>query len=76
MIVRCGTQEVETRGQNGRREGESTEPKVVPKYSAPRTIKLTSKFFADAMLVAVGDYIERTLPALPVLPQAFAEPTS
>ncbi len=41
---------------------------LVPVAMAPRTIKLTAKYFGDAWLVAVADYIERKLPAQPALP--------
>jgi Asp-tRNA(Asn)/Glu-tRNA(Gln) amidotransferase A subunit family amidase len=35
----------------------------------PRTIKLTSRYFADGKLVAVGDWIQRELPPMPELPR-------
>ena len=64
MIVRCGTQELINRNE----ESEPSEPKKM----VPRTIKLTAKYFADSMLVAVADYLERTLPPTPMLPPMFS----
>lgn len=63
MVVRCGSQEL------GNRRGDKEENQ--PKQLAPRTIKLTAKYFADAMLVLVGDLIESALPPEPVLPPMF-----
>ena len=65
MVVRFGTQEL----TNPRREQTPPEnDKAKPVAIAPRVLKLTSKYFGDAMLVAVADYIERQMPSSPVLP--------
>ncbi len=65
MVVRFGTQEL----TNPRREQTPQESdKTKPVTTAPRVLKLTSKYFGDAMLVAVADYIEHQMPANPVLP--------
>jgi len=70
MIVRCGSQKLESRP---RTESDSNGDSVDPMRFGPRTIKLTAKFFADAMLVAVAHHIEKALPPEPVLPPMFAE---
>ncbi|MEQ1827206.1 MAG: amidase [Pirellula sp.] len=70
MIVRCGTQEIETRNRG---ESEPKDTPDEPKKYGPRTIKLTAKFFADAMLVAVANYIEAAIPPTPILPPMFSE---
>ena len=65
MIVRFGSQELAS-PKAKKEEEEKTNSK--PVSMAPRTIKLTTKYFGDAWLVAVADYIERKLPAQPALP--------
>ncbi len=65
MVVRFGSQEL-TSPRRGIEPDSQAETK--PIVQAPRTVKLTSKYFSDAWLVAVADYIERQLPAIPVLP--------
>ena len=70
MIVRCGTQNLDNRSRS---ENENDQKSETPIRFGPRTIKLTSKFFGDAMLVAVGNYIEAMLPPDPVLPPMFSE---
>ena len=67
MVVRFGTQELTT-PRRSREPVENADSKPKPVVMAPRVIKLTAKFFGDAWLVAVADYIERTLPAKPELP--------
>jgi len=67
MIVRFGTQEL-TSPRRSRETVENSEAKAKPVVMAPRVIKLTAKFFSDAWIVAVADYIESQLPAKPELP--------
>ena len=69
MVVRFGSQEL----RPSRRQQENTNEANAankPEVTAPRVIKLTAKFFGDAWLVAVADYIERKMPAMPALPNA------
>ncbi len=65
MVVRFGSQELTSlrRGSEPDAKAES-KPVVI----APRTCKLTSRYFGDAALIAVADYIERQIPANPELP--------
>lgn len=70
MIVRCGTQPLSPRNRNNNPKQETPEN---PETFAPRTIKLTARFFQDAMLVAVGDFIEKHLPPEPLLPPMFTD---
>ena len=65
MIVRFGSQELASPKV---KQEEDEKAKTKPVSMAPRTIKLTAKYFGDAWLVAVADYIERKLPAQPALP--------
>ena len=65
MVVRFGSQEL-TSTRRGTESDAKAETK--PISIAPRTIKLTSKYFGDAWLVAVADYIERQLPVQSELP--------
>jgi Asp-tRNA(Asn)/Glu-tRNA(Gln) amidotransferase A subunit family amidase len=67
MVVRFGSQEL-TPATRSRETVENAGGKPKPVVLAPRVIKLTAKFFGDAWLVAVADYIERQLPAKPELP--------
>ena len=69
MVVRFGTQELSS-PRRSRETVENADAKPKPVVMAPRVIKLTAKFFGDAWLVAVADYIERQLPAKPELPAA------
>lgn len=65
MVVRFGSQELTNpRREKTQQESEKSKPIVM----APRVLKLTSKFFGEAMLIAVADYIERQMPSKPVLP--------
>ncbi len=68
MVVRFGSQVMPA----SKRETEN-DPKdqAAPKVIAPRVIKLTAKYFGDAWLVAVADYIERQMPSNPRLPSMF-----
>ena len=68
MIVRFGSQELASPQV---KQEEDEKAKTKPVSMAPRTIKLTAKYFGDAWLVAVADYIERKLPAQPALPITF-----
>lgn len=72
MIVRYGVEDLESRGNGRDAVANDTNP-ATPRPQVPRTVKLTSRFFADAMLVAVGHYIEQALPQSPMLPSPFAE---
>jgi hypothetical protein len=66
MVVRFGSQEL----TNSRRErNPQDEDRSKPVVSAPRVLKLTSKYFGEAMLVAVADFVERQMPPRPILPQ-------
>ncbi|HUP79534.1 MAG TPA: amidase [Pirellula sp.] len=65
MIVRFGSEELVVSKPE---KDEDERPKPLPNPKAPRTIKLTAKYFGDPWLVAVADYIERQLPAQPTLP--------
>ena len=69
MVVRCGSQELDARTTPDNENGAKVD---APKKFGPRTIKLTAKFFNDAMLVAIADYIQRKLPPEPVLPPMFS----
>lgn len=65
MVVRFGSQEL----ANPRREQQLQESdKAKPVVTAPRVLKLTSKYFAEDMLIAVADYVERQMPPHPILP--------
>jgi len=68
MVVRFGSQEVPT-SRRGIEQDSSDTGK--PKVFAPRVIKLTAKYFGDAWLVAVADYLERQMPCNPRLPSMF-----
>jgi Asp-tRNA(Asn)/Glu-tRNA(Gln) amidotransferase A subunit family amidase len=70
MIVRCGSQEQRIRSNTSESNAEeAAEDTPEPKNKmVPRTIKLTSRYFADGILIAMGDYIQRKLPAEPHLP--------
>jgi len=70
MIIRCGTQNLDART---RAENDKTENPDTPPRFGPRTIKLTAKFFGDAMLVAVGKTIEAMMPPEPIMPPQFSE---
>lgn len=70
MIIRCGTQNLDVRSQS---ENDKNEKSDTPPRFGPRTVKLTTKFFGDATLVAVGKTIEAMMPAEPILPPQFAE---
>ena len=70
MIIRCGTQSLDVRSRS---ENDKNEKSDTPPRFGPRTIKLTTKFFGDAMLVAVGKTIEAMMPPEPILPPQFAE---
>jgi len=67
MVVRFGSQEMAP-NRRSREKEEGALTTATPPVMAPRVIKFTAKFFADASLVALADYIERTLPAQPALP--------
>ena len=65
MVVRFGSQElVNQRRDQTPQDSDNAKPVV----TAPRVLKLTSKYFGEAMLVAVADYVERQLPPQPILP--------
>jgi len=66
MVVRFGSQEL-TNPRREQQESDKTKPAVI----APRVLKLTSKYFGEAMLIAVADYIEQQMPPKPVLPQVI-----
>ena len=70
MVVRFGSQELSP-SRRQREKQEETDASNKPIVMAPRVIKLTAKFFGDAWLVAVADYIEKQMPAKPELPTAF-----
>jgi Asp-tRNA(Asn)/Glu-tRNA(Gln) amidotransferase A subunit family amidase len=63
MVVRCGTQEL----RREKKEGE--EDTAIP--MAPRTIKLTAKYFSESILVSLGHHLQMALPPEPVLPAMF-----
>jgi hypothetical protein len=63
MVVRCGTQEL----RREKKEGE--EDTATP--MAPRTIKLTAKYFSESILVSLGHHLQMALPPEPVLPAMF-----
>ena len=65
MVVRFGSQELPSPKRGTEPD---TQAEAKPITVAPRTIKLTSKYFGDAWLVAVADYIERQLPVHAELP--------
>jgi len=66
MVVRFGSQEL-TNPRRDQQESDKTKPIVI----APRVFKLTSKYFGEAMLIAVADYVERQMPPKPVLPEVI-----
>lgn len=68
MVVRFGSQEMQT-SRRGTEQDSSDKGK--PKVFAPRVIKLTAKYFGDAWLVVVADYLERQMPSIPMLPSMF-----
>ncbi len=70
MIIRCGTQNLDARA---RAENDKNEKSETPPRFGPRTVKLTAKFFGDAMLVAVGTTIEAMMPPEPMMPPQFSE---
>jgi len=70
MIIRCGTQNLDARS---RAENDKNEKSETPPRFGPRTVKLTAKFFGDAMLVAVGTTIEAIMPPEPMMPPQFSE---
>ena len=67
MVVRFGSQELPPTRRQQDKQGEPNTPSK-PASMVPRILKMTSKFFGDAWLVAVADYIEREMPAEPALP--------
>ncbi len=70
MIIRCGTQNLDARAPS---QTDGIEPSEKPTRFGPRTVKLTAKYFGDAMLVAVGNSIESMMPPEPFLPPMFSE---
>ncbi len=70
MIIRCGTQNLDARARS---QTEGIEPSEKPTRFGPRTVKLTAKYFGDAMLVAAGNSIESMMPPDPFLPPMFSE---
>ena len=70
MIIRCGTQNLDARAPS---QTEGIEPSEKPTRFGPRTVKLTAKYFGDAMLVALGNAIESMMPPEPFLPPMFSE---
>lgn len=70
MIIRCGTQNLDARS---RAENDKNEKSDTPPRFGPRTIKLTAKFFSDALLVAVGKTIEAMMPPEPIMPPQFSK---
>jgi hypothetical protein len=65
MVARFGSQELTPPRRTNENDSNTKDKPVVV---APRVIKLTAKFFGDAWLVAVADYLERQMPAVPLLP--------
>lgn len=68
MVVRFGSQEMPASRRGTEQDASDTGKS---KVFAPRVIKLTAKYFGDAWLVAVADYLERQMPCIPILPTMF-----
>ena len=68
MVVRFGSQEMPASKSETDKDAKE---QAAPKVMAPRVIKLTAKYFNDAWLVTVADYLERQMPSIPSLPKIF-----